>query len=330
MNETSLIQDCLAQFDIRSAKFESLGNAGGFSGSEIYKVSTPHATYCLKRWPNAATADRILWIHRVLIFAAANGCQELTTPKLTRDGKTFLSLGQSHWELTRWASGTTNLGEHATTNKLRSAVDFLARFHQATARFHFSFSPSENVGKSVQRLLQFDEITSAAAASSADYYLPSQMRREFAHKGRALAASLSSQLAEFGDVPLPSQPVIRDLRAEHLFFDGDKLVDVIDFGAMRIDSVACDLARMLGDCCVDDQQFQEALDAYHATRPLSAAERQLIPILESTTVLVGILNWLDWLFCQQRRFEDAENVRGRLSSLFQRFERLAQDRLFRP
>lgn len=327
MLETSLIRQVLDAFGVQPHAIESLGNAGGFSGSQIFKVAAADQTYCLKRWPASTDIQKLRWIHRVLVFAAANGCRALTTPRPTRRGTTLYADARGFWELTGWARGQANYLAQPCPAKLDSAIRFLAQFHQAAARFHFNFAASENVVMAIERLNQFDAIVAAAKRSrSTEYSASFQQINEFAGEGRHLATKLAGQLDEFRDLRLPSHPVIRDIRAEHLYFEGDQLSSVIDFGAMRIDSVACDLSRMLGDCCRGDKRkMKQALDIYHSLRPLSDSERELVPILDRTSVVVGLLNWMDWLGQQQRHFDDPAQVHSRVNSLFQRFVSIASE-----
>ena len=49
------------------------------------------------------------------------------------------------------------------------------------------------------------------------------------------------------------QPCLRDARPEHFLFDGDQLSGLVDFGAMAVDSVVGDLARLIGEWLDDDR-----------------------------------------------------------------------------
>ena len=43
------------------------------------------------------------------------------------------------------------------------------------------------------------------------------------------------------------QPALRDARPEHFLFEDDRLSGLVDFGAMGVESVAADLARLIGE-----------------------------------------------------------------------------------
>ena len=78
-------------------------------------------------------------------------------------------------------------------------------------------------------------------------------------------------LARVAALPVCVQPVLRDARPEHFLFEDGRLSGLVDFGAMGVDSVAADLARLIGDWFDGDRDLRrEALAAYEAVRPLSA------------------------------------------------------------
>ena len=85
---------------------------------------------------------------------------------------------------------------------------------------------------------------------------------------------------------LPRGPVHADLFRDNVMFDGSRLTGFFDFYFAGVDSWLFDLAVCLNDWCVDlptgapDARRTEAfLQAYGAVRPLSAAERRLLPAM---------------------------------------------------
>jgi homoserine kinase type II len=122
---------------------------------------------------------------------------------------------------------------------------------------------------------------------------------------------------------VPLQPVIRDIWYEHVLYEGDAVSGIIDFGAMRIDSVATDIARLLGSMVEDDQDgWQAGLNAYQSVRRLSADELELVRVFDSSTVLLSGLNWLQWVFAERRQFSNRRKVELRLEGFAARLSRL--------
>ena len=96
---------------------------------------------------------------------------------------------------------------------------------------------------------------------------------------------------------------------------------MVDYGSVKRDHVAVDLARLLGSMVGDDAGFRDSgLRAYARLRHLSEQEIALVTLLDFTGTLLGAANWLLWLYRDQRRFEDRAAVAGRLAVLVQRIE----------
>lgn len=79
---------------------------------------------------------------------------------------------------------------------------------------------------------------------------------------------------------LPRGPIHADLFRNNVMFDGDRLTGFFDFYFAGCDTWLFDVAVTVNDWCIDldsgalDQRRVRAmLDAYHATRPFSAAEQ---------------------------------------------------------
>lgn len=88
---------------------------------------------------------------------------------------------------------------------------------------------------------------------------------------------------------LPRGPIHADLFRDNVMFDGDRLCGFFDFYFAGCDTFLFDIAVCLNDWCVshhaepaldgqhDAARAQALLSAYQSVRPLTAAERQLLP-----------------------------------------------------
>ena len=118
---------------------------------------------------------------------------------------------------------------------------------------------------------------------------------------------------------VPLQICHGDLWQDHVLFRGAQVIGLVDFGAMRVDTRASDIARLLGSCVPDDApSWHAALEAYEQREPLTAAERELIVVLDRSAVLLSGLNWLKWLLLERRQFGDQSRVRQRLAAIIHR------------
>jgi homoserine kinase type II len=108
---------------------------------------------------------------------------------------------------------------------------------------------------------------------------------------------------------------------DHVLFSGDAVSGLVDYGSVRIDHAAVDLARLLGSLVGDDSAGWEAgLEAYVALRPLSQSEQGLARALDQTGTILGMANWLRWLYLEHRVFVDRKAVADRLGALVRRIE----------
>ena len=85
---------------------------------------------------------------------------------------------------------------------------------------------------------------------------------------------------------LPSGPVHADLFRDNVMFEGEQLTGFFDFYFAGHDTFLFDVAVCLNDWCITHadglhqaQRARAMIDAYQAVRPLTAAERELLPAM---------------------------------------------------
>jgi Ser/Thr protein kinase RdoA (MazF antagonist) len=132
-----------------------------------------------------------------------------------------------------------------------------------------------------------------------------------------------AQLAPWTARPFPIQACLCDIWRANVLFEGETVSGIIDYGGVKYDHVAVDLARLLGSMVEDNAALRVlGLEAYRSIRPLSPGEEELTTALDKTGTLLAAANWLRWLYQEQERFfEDRAAVAGRLAALVQRIER---------
>jgi Ser/Thr protein kinase RdoA (MazF antagonist) len=115
------------------------------------------------------------------------------------------------------------------------------------------------------------------------------------------------------------QPCLCDPWHDHVLFEGERVTGLIDYGAVKVDNVAVDLARLLGSLVPDDaERWQIGLEAYRRVRKLSLEEESLARVLDVTAVVLGVATWLRWLFEIKRDFGDPQAAIQRLGVLVKR------------
>ena len=319
--------------DVSQVQMKSLDATGGLSGAQIWRISTPTGELCLRRWPpEHPSLEGLQAIHGLLKHVASTGFVLVPVPLKTSCGTTYSDQQDHLWELTPWMPGGANLSSQPTSNRLSAAMLALAQFHRAAQTYRFA----EDAARSApspglqQRLAMLQSLQQGGLRQlrQATQSAPASDLRELAAEmlegvDRSLN-SVVSTLRQIVDVPLPLQWCLRDVRQDHLLFTGNEVTGLVDFGAVAVDSVAGDVARLLGSLVLEHpHSWQAGLDAYDRHRPLSSAERQAIVCFDQGGLLCSAANWCRWLFVESRSFPQTDAVQNQLRWIRDRLNILA-------
>src|SRR5262249_37888513 len=122
------------------------------------------------------------------------------------------------------------------------------------------------------------------------------------------------------------QPCLCDVWHDHVLFEGDVVTGLVDYGGVKLDHVAVDLARLLGSMAGDSAELRNAgLRAYKRFRPISWEEEALVTVLDETGTVVALATWLKWLYVDGISFEDPAGVAQRMAALVRRVEKWRRD-----
>ena len=327
----------LARFpqDCQPRGVEYLDAAGGFSGARFWRLNTPRGRLCLRRWPvEHPDRSRLAFIHSVLRHVGSSGFTEIAAPIPTDspDQATFVFSAGHYWELTPWLTGTADYHAKPSPNRLKTALRALARFHLAAASFgelsgRNGPAPAiQNRQNTARRWLAGDLDRLAGAMSDREavewpelFRVGSRIVQQF----RSVGPTIADQMAEVADLPVPIQPCIRDIWEQHVLFEGENVSGIVDFGAMRPDTVATDIARLVGSLAEDCRNdWDSAVQAYCDVRPLADNEHQLVAVLDRSSVALAGLNWLRWIYLDRRSFAQKEVIEARLKTILRRLSQL--------
>ncbi len=326
-----LLKPILSQFSdaCQPTSVQYLGNHGGFSGARLWRLETSLGPLCLRAWPSELPSDRQLaFMHATLRHVRAQGLTFIPAPLRTRTGKTFVRHQSGLWELTHWMPGSADYHSNPSPTRLRAALRALARFHVAaiTPDGHDPIGPSPTMKRRFEELRAF---VNGPAASEMRDRVPDGRWPELDLLAERLLEQVRARrdylntLLEKPLVQVTQQPVIRDIWHDHILFDGDEVSGLIDFGAMSVDTVAVDVARLLGSLVDGDESaWDQGLRAYSELRPLSMDLRDLVRTLDHTGVFAGGLVWLRWHYLENRSFENPEGVLARVNHFLHRLETL--------
>jgi Ser/Thr protein kinase RdoA (MazF antagonist) len=289
---------------------EPLGNAGGLSGARLYRYRSGLGPLVARLWPvEGADLGRLAKIHGWLRKAGDLGF--VPVPISTLDGASVVDLDGRAWEVDPWMPGAADLSRPPRPARLRAAFGGLGTFLSRLASDRIE-GPSPGLALRVSELeglmvAGFRELRDQVARVPDDPASP--LTRLWIDRASALAPAIAEATRQAAARPLPLQPCLRDARPDHFLFEEDRLSGLVDFGAMGIDSVAGDLARLLGEWVGADRSARGmAIAAFEAIHPLSEPELRAIEAFRRANALLGAGRWARWHFREGRTFDDPEAV----------------------
>ena len=313
--------------------------SGGFSGALVFRTRCAAGDFCLRGWPPGnLPVERVRGLHRLLEFVFARGCAQVAVPVRSVDGGTVVAGAERLWQLEPWMPGTADYHLKPSRERLTAAMRALAHWHRAAAQFDARAEErrwfARGVGNSpavTERLElmqqwmggRLEQLRSAVMASAPSEVgdLALRISEAFARSAPTIAGELQSAKG----VQVPLQPCLRDVWHDHVLFSGDEVTGLIDASACRTESVAADLARLLGSLVGDDfEAWELALQRYQEERPLTADEQGLVTILDRSGVALSAMTWLEWLFLERRVYAPMEPVLNRLRMLERRLETIVR------
>jgi Ser/Thr protein kinase RdoA (MazF antagonist) len=294
-----------------------LGNHGGFSGARLCRVAG--GSFCLKAWPvGGMTAERLAFIHRLMRHARDAGLDFVPDVQTTRDQRTWVEHAGRLWDVTTWMPGAAV--ERMQGEQLEAACTALARLHTVWSRVAPAAGPCPAVRRRLQAVQEWKELLArgwkpAFGEGAVDPVRPPAERAW--DVVRRDIDQVPARLAPFAETNLPLHPCLCDVWHEHVLFLGDRVNGVVDYGSMKTDHAAVDLARLFGGMFGpnDHKDWEYVGSCYSQARPLSDWEERLMKELAWTGNVVALANWLKWLYFENRRYENRQVVAERLKRL---------------
>jgi homoserine kinase type II len=307
------------------ALFVPLGNRGGFSGARLWRGEGAEGRFCQRAWPAHKTAARVRQLHRLMMHARGQGLDFVPAVYAASSGDTVVEAAGRVWELTQWLAGTADFSEYPSPARLDAAAESLARLHLAWEAFAAPPELCPAIRRRLKVLADWQALIATGwqpqrpAAGTVDLIWP-VAERAWRGLPRWLE-DVNRYLAAWLEFRCPVQPCLCDLWHDHLLFEGDRLTGLVDYGTVKPDHVAVDLSRMLGSLLGDDAEgWQRGLSAYSRVRPLEESAASLARMLDRTGTILGILNWLRWLYHEGRRYADLVAIGRRLGGMLDRID----------
>ena len=241
------------------------GIEGGIENTN-YFATTDQGEYVLTLFERLTQAQLPFYLH-LMKHLAERGIL-VPDPAANRDGDILHTLCGKPAAVVNKLAGHSQLQPQAV--HCAAVGDMLARMHLAGADYNRS-QPN------LRGLPWWNDTVPVVLP----YLTPAQdalIRSELAFQNHTAASSAYAAL--------PRGPVHADLFRDNVMFEGEQLTGFFDFYFAGVDTWLFDLAVCLNDWCIDLPTGQHVADraqamiaAYQAVRPLSAAERQLLPAM---------------------------------------------------
>lgn len=295
-------------------RVESLGQHGGFSGAQLWRVTCARGLLCLRAAGPGESADHLWRRHGWMRRGSDAGLTFMPRLLTTGSGDTVVLFDGRPCELMEWLPGQADYRARPSPARLEAAAMALARVHRAWANGRSTLPCPAVARRRAALRLPLPELSARVGP-----------RRVWLEAIRAAVLPWLDRAADLlppTDPLVAVQPCLRDVWHAHLLFQGDTLTGLVDYANADLDTPATDLARLLGSLLDDDDdRWQVGLTAYRTVRPLTAAEEGLTRRLDRAGVVASLANWLRWLAQPGRGSEDDERVRPRVQELLERVRR---------
>lgn len=324
--------------------------AGGLSGARIWRIRLGGETqreWALRCWPEGTTPERVLEVQSVVqrvqphclmdngsslipdLRKVVSGSRVPKNSSPINGGEVVFHQGRL-WECSQWMPGEKPRVAENGICVVREIAKGIAKFHTACSTLSNAMNSQTTLAitSRLERIAWLHPkligISTRAERKLARLLggVYSVDRKQFdacIESIRLLESEWSrcmqryqSVLKHLTGMGWRQQYVLRDIHCQNTLFLSDTLRAFIDFDALRMDSPATDLARLLGSVQLElaPSQWQsqhaflwhEALAAYREICPLSEAEEMLTRRLVEISPLLTLANWAIWIVDEPERF----------------------------
>ncbi|PQO42395.1 aminoglycoside phosphotransferase family protein [Blastopirellula marina] len=300
----------------------------GLSGSQVWKVETAWGNFCLKCMPAGFSVQRIQTIHRAVTARRDAGMTLLPNYCQSASRQTYVEHDKRLWELQTWATGSEALPPYSFAEQ-RSMLQTVARFHQVlrnTPQDISRLAPSEGVATRLQMLRTWRDHRMQEVVPQVERYGNPKVRgilALFTMVFQTFHRPLELLLESVADEGFLVEYCIGDPRPENFHFEDGQVSAMFDFGSLRKDNIALDIARLASELSTDGSvDWELAFDNIELIRPLKEAEKHLTQILDAANVLLTGLKWVQWIVIDGYSFSNPKLVEARLLHLAMRVDQL--------
>lgn len=265
--------------------------SAGFSGAGVWCGHAPAGpAFALKVTPDTSLADRTRTIHRRMTAARSAGLVYVPAVVPTITGDTVAVTPGGVAEVVAWMPGVADFHATPTPAKLAAACTALADLHRVWHAGERHTAPCPAVQRRLNLLAEWERVRPAFDRFGTE---SRTLLRSAAELVAARRPDCLRALADWSATPVDVFPCLCDVWHDHVLFTGHRVSGVIDYSAMKVDSPAVDLARLLTDLVGPRSVgFADGLAAYRAASPPAPVPDELVRVLAATGVVCGVANWV--------------------------------------
>ncbi|MEO2088269.1 MAG: phosphotransferase [Gemmataceae bacterium] len=275
---------------VRNCRWVPVESAG-FSGAGVwcgYDRTSP--AFALKVTPGSSLAERTRTIHRWMSAARSAGLGFVPAVVPTTSGDTVAVSPEGVAEVVGWMPGTADFHASPTAVKLTAACAALADLHRVWHAVERHITPCPAVQRRLNLLAEWERLRPAFDRFDAEARI---LLLSSAAVVNARLPECRRSLAAWSATPVVVFPCLCDVWHDHVLFAGDRVSGVIDYSAMKVDSPAVDLARLLADLVdLRSGQLADGMAVYQDASPPAPVPDELVRVLADTGVVCGIANWV--------------------------------------
>lgn len=338
-NQSNVLRSVLANYSSQYHPMQYVPiNQAGFSGARVWKATTAVGEFAVRQWPaEGLHSDRLLGLHQLLHHLRDQHITLVAPPVTAASGTTLVDVSNHLWQLEPWMPGSADYHNQPSEAKLSAAMRALAGWHRAAATFrpsknHQQWFASHNSATSpgiAERLRlvfkwnsqHLDMIARAVGGHAWPEFRDVAFSLISAFKG--IAPCVADELRMAASIHFRLQPCLRDVWHDHILFIGDEVAGIIDPSACRSETVAGDIARLVGSLVGDDRHgWETALTAYQTVCRLSIDERAAVELFDRSGVLLSGMTWVQWIAIEGRPVDDRERVLARMTAILTRLQNM--------
>lgn len=288
--------------------------SGGLSGAAVWRVGRRDEVYAVRRWWAGIDPKHVAWITSTLRDAESSGLVFVAAPLWNDEGGWPLrDAHEGFWEAAPWKPGAPLSELPYSAAVVAEAATGLARLHRRWR--HVTGGPPAGRGALHERMTRLQVLAAQPTRLDRQTEVAWPELTELARRLPSAAARALAALEPYAGAEWEQQVVHGDARPEHFLLDGGRLTGLIDFGAMRRDTVLADVARLAGELSTGDAARRDELVAFYESAAQQPIDRRAVAALDLSGAVLSAENWRRWLTQKPADAFDAALVRQRLRSI---------------